>query len=672
MSKKCPYCGSFDLKEEDDRSKPPVSYVPRPVYHKKYTCKKCRKVFSKEEMDNPQMVTEGEGEATEQAGAESASVEGYQATFAQISSGSTPSSGFASTNTPSSSSFPSQQASSGSGFFTTETGHAEPEEKKSYMDVMKEKQQYQAQQFQTTYGPGGATAPSPQGPKPVVKPAAGVPPVKPGRMKPVIKPSGVKPVIKAPAPPVKAPAPHVKAPAPPAAPSPAAPQMMEALPELDSLPELPSMDGVGSAPSVDVSPAPGFTAIDPVHSPPMTAGPVAPAFESVAPPAPAMPKPATTPPASMKPAPGPVMKPVGTPVTKPPVKPSGVVKPAGVKPMIKPPIKPPARSGFQQVEPAANHVPTMPGYSGPVSPVPMSPVAPGPVPAFASPQAPVLSKEDQLRSMLHPLFAELGWQEEKRHALIEELVRLPPDQQEAFLKDLGIELPPAQAAPAPVPAPVPIMPGFPAPVAPAVQPPVALKPAMGGITKPPVKPGMKPAVAPPVKPMKPSSAAGLFGLVDTAMNSAENFDVDAFLDSMDDTGIPAPSIPGIPDDSSVIKQPLAKLIPTTVEKKTEEDLRREEERIKAAASTDSNLVYLRLLAFEKACNGQKSYKAGDLSKMLKDLDTEVLIGFIQALDNDILLAYDDGKKQVTVNDPAPAEIEFMSREFEKWLRFGRL
>jgi transposase-like protein len=56
---KCIYCGSFDLKEEGDRSKPPISFVPRPIYPKKYTCKKCRKTFTKEQMDNPPAAADG-------------------------------------------------------------------------------------------------------------------------------------------------------------------------------------------------------------------------------------------------------------------------------------------------------------------------------------------------------------------------------------------------------------------------------------------------------------------------------------------------------------------------------------------------------------------------------------------------------------------------------------
>ncbi len=52
MSKKCIYCGASGVKEEEDRSKPPVSFIPRPVYPKIYHCKKCNKSFTKEHMED--------------------------------------------------------------------------------------------------------------------------------------------------------------------------------------------------------------------------------------------------------------------------------------------------------------------------------------------------------------------------------------------------------------------------------------------------------------------------------------------------------------------------------------------------------------------------------------------------------------------------------------------
>ncbi|MHA1681593.1 MAG: hypothetical protein ACTSUE_11335 [Promethearchaeota archaeon] len=50
MARHCPYCSSTDLKEEDDRSKSPISYIPKVIYPKKITCKMCWKSFSKEDM----------------------------------------------------------------------------------------------------------------------------------------------------------------------------------------------------------------------------------------------------------------------------------------------------------------------------------------------------------------------------------------------------------------------------------------------------------------------------------------------------------------------------------------------------------------------------------------------------------------------------------------------
>jgi len=81
---------------------------------------------------------------------------------------------------------------------------------------------------------------------------------------------------------------------------------------------------------------------------------------------------------------------------------------------------------------------------------------------------------------------------------------------------------------------------------------------------------------------------------------------------------------------------------------------------------------MRLLGFEKLASGGKSYKIGEFCKTLKDIDPQVVIDFIKAVDNDMLIAYDEGKGQVVVYELSGPELEIMARQFEKWLRFGRL
>jgi hypothetical protein len=119
-------------------------------------------------------------------------------------------------------------------------------------------------------------------------------------------------------------------------------------------------------------------------------------------------------------------------------------------------------------------------------------------------------------------------------------------------------------------------------------------------------------------------------------------------------------------------QPLTKLIPTRVQKKSAADLKREADRLKEETSGNSGLVYLRLLAFEKALGGSNKYKLGEFCKMLKDIEPQTVIDFIKAFDNDMLIDYDEGKGQVFIGEPSEPEIAIMSRKFESWLRFGKV
>ncbi len=120
-------------------------------------------------------------------------------------------------------------------------------------------------------------------------------------------------------------------------------------------------------------------------------------------------------------------------------------------------------------------------------------------------------------------------------------------------------------------------------------------------------------------------------------------------------------------------KPLAVLIPTAVERKSEAQLRAErEDRLRQIVETEANMVYLRVLEFEKAAIGGNSYQIDKLSKMLKDLDKRYITGFIQKVNNDFLISYSEKTQTVRFYSPSKPEVEILSREFEKWLRFNRL
>lgn len=198
---------------------------------------------------------------------------------------------------------------------------------------------------------------------------------------------------------------------------------------------------------------------------------------------------------------------------------------------------------------------------------------------------------------------------------------------------------------------------------------------------------MKPVGAP-----KPSAAAfNLFDHIDEEIEETVGgeFDVDNFLDTGLELNLETPQVPPpvVPTPRPAIPAPApaaegengaakaaikVSQISTKVEKKSDADLKREEERQRAQAASESSLVYMRLLAFEKACSIPKSFKLADISRMLKDLDPQIIANFVVAVDNDFIIKYDNEKEQVVISEISGPEMEILSRQFEKWLRFGRL
>ncbi|MHA1890591.1 MAG: hypothetical protein ACTSYS_06355, partial [Promethearchaeota archaeon] len=201
-------------------------------------------------------------------------------------------------------------------------------------------------------------------------------------------------------------------------------------------------------------------------------------------------------------------------------------------------------------------------------------------------------------------------------------------------------------------------------------------------------------VAPKVPAPKTSApslkAVGLFSTFDEEIAEAmsDDLDIDSFLEEgldldLSEIETKGGKVSGAITPGAVEAKPtkpakplltksISELIPTKVLKKSEEELRKEQEELEKKMASDANLIYMRLLAFETAAQGNKKYKISEFSKILKDLEPDVIINFIKALDNDFIIDYDEKKKLVLINDPSPPELEIISREFEKWLRFGRL
>jgi hypothetical protein len=166
---------------------------------------------------------------------------------------------------------------------------------------------------------------------------------------------------------------------------------------------------------------------------------------------------------------------------------------------------------------------------------------------------------------------------------------------------------------------------------------------------------------------------------------SDSFDFDEFLESdkeIDDILVtkqikPAQRLVTVEDQMKMavkrLAKPLAILIPTTAQKKTEEQLRAErEERLRELTGTESNLVYLRVLEFEKLAASNNGYQIDKFSKALKNLDKGAIIGFIKKINNEFLIVYNEKSQSVRFFNPSKPVLEILSREFEKWLRFNRL
>nr|MDO8114752.1 hypothetical protein [Candidatus Sigynarchaeota archaeon] len=166
--------------------------------------------------------------------------------------------------------------------------------------------------------------------------------------------------------------------------------------------------------------------------------------------------------------------------------------------------------------------------------------------------------------------------------------------------------------------------------------------------------------------------------------SVDDFDFDKFLEGqeeLDDVLLKkqakqAAKLVGLEDQMKIavkkLVKPLAMLIPTTAQKKTEEMLRAEREaRLREVVEIDVNIVYLRVLEFEKLAAGNTTYPIDKLCKMLKNLDKTTLVGFIRKINNDFLVTYNEDAQTVRFYNPSKPELEILSREFEKCLRFNR-
>nr|MDO8087481.1 hypothetical protein [Candidatus Sigynarchaeum springense] len=168
-------------------------------------------------------------------------------------------------------------------------------------------------------------------------------------------------------------------------------------------------------------------------------------------------------------------------------------------------------------------------------------------------------------------------------------------------------------------------------------------------------------------------------------DDASSFDFDRFIEGseeLDDFLLKqqtkkASKLVSLEDQMKVavkkLVKPLAILVPTAVQKKSEAQLRAErEDRLRQLVETEANVIYMRVLEFEKAAMGSNAYPIDKLSKMLKDLDKKYITGFIQKINNDFLISYNEQTQVVRFYNPSKPELEILSREFEKWLRFSRL
>nr|MDO8112994.1 hypothetical protein [Candidatus Sigynarchaeota archaeon] len=154
-----------------------------------------------------------------------------------------------------------------------------------------------------------------------------------------------------------------------------------------------------------------------------------------------------------------------------------------------------------------------------------------------------------------------------------------------------------------------------------------------------------------------------------------DFDVDAFLAGKEEVEDLFPSLDlewvGV-GGKPKFQKPLAELIPTKPEMKTEEQMQKEKEEIEKDLHTDKGMLNARVARFEDVLKKNDSIDIKKFSKALNDLEPDSIIGFVKAFDNGLLLAYDEKAKKVLIRAEAKPEIHIIGQKFEKWLRFGRI
>jgi hypothetical protein len=154
-----------------------------------------------------------------------------------------------------------------------------------------------------------------------------------------------------------------------------------------------------------------------------------------------------------------------------------------------------------------------------------------------------------------------------------------------------------------------------------------------------------------------------------------DFDVDAFLAGKEEIEDLFPNLDlewvGV-GGKAKFQKPLSELVPTKPEMKTEEEMEAEKAEIDREIHTDKGKLNVRVVKFEEILKKNDSIDVKKVSKALNDLDQDIIIGFIKAFDNGLLLSYDEKKKKIIIEAAAKPEIHIITQKFEKWMRFGRI